>query len=1013
MFWNRNVCICLAVFAVLALGGGCDAAFAKTVRVASSDAFHTEVKSLGKGDTVLFAAGTYKDMQLKLSKDGVVVNAEGEVVFTGASSIRLTCSHAVVEGFVFRKLDTSVKGGILTSAKGTEKNRFSRITIDGSGSTPSEVDSKWVNLYGRQHEVSYCTFNDKRNMGCLLVVWLEEGIVPAHRICNNFFSRPYTITNDKGKPRNGQEAIRIGTSDFSLQEGRCLVRSNHFYRVNGERAEVISNKSCGNVYEGNLFEECDGSLTLRHGNRCVARGNYFLGGQGGVRIIGEDHLVERNTFVNLNGEGYKAAICLVEGEADAALNGYAPVKRAVIRNNAFKGCVSNIEENIGQRDTQNTAPVETVLENNISKNIPEYKEAMQAIREHAGVNATQDNAVLLQDVAVTLKHAVPGSQIIVRDGEYADVLLKWEGRGDVTVRPQTPGGVVITGASALKMYGEGLTVQGLHFDRCHASRGTILEFRNGDRLARNCRLTECVFTDCNPVRRDIAYSYVHLYGRNNRVDHCSFLGKKNLGVTLIVMLSHPECDDNHHQIDHNWFGPRPVYGSNGAETIRIGTSQQCMQNSRTELSHNLFERCNGEVEVISVKSSENVIRDNVLYECEGVLALRHGDRNQALNNLFIGHGKRNTGGIRIVGEDQVVRGNTFLSLAGERFFSALALMYGVPNSLPNRYMQVKRTVVENNRFEACKSIEFTTGEDFERTLPPVETCWKNNVQSPTQTTAEPSLARIREGRGASWYVAPEGNPAESRIIELADGLHTFSESLRITAPTILRAALGAHPEVVFAGNRPESMITLCDGGSLTVQGIVFDGRLTPGKSLARGIITTSEDMIEPYTLTVEDCTFRNCGESGFVPVRGYKGTFAETVTLRRCHFDALSGDAINFAGETEDKGRYNADDILIEDCTFRRILGIPVHIARNGSDESTAGPYVTVKGCTFDDCCNKVRGSVVKIIGAQVLTITHNRFVDSGRGGYSIRLDDAPWEKLSVGSNVFENSGKILSNRAL
>ena len=229
---------------------------------------------------------------------------------------------------------------------------------------------------------------------------------------------------------------------------------------------------------------------------------------------------------------------------------------------------------------------------------------------------------------------------------------------------------------------------------------------------------------------------------------------------------------------------------------------------------------------------------------------------------------------------------------------------------------------------------------------------------------------------------------------LKDSLYVLEEGMRISRPTVIRASEGASPEVIFAGRKSQNMITICDGGSLTVRGIRFSGRLTPGRSLAKGIISTDDNMIEPYTLLVEDCCFSDCGESGFVPIRGLKGTFAESVTVRGCSFEALSGDAVNYAAETEDKGRYNADDILIENCSFKRILGIPVQIARNGS-------------------CNKVRGSVLRIIGAQVLDISGNTFTGSGRGGYSIRLDDAPWEKISVAGNTFRDSGKTLSNRPL
>ena len=650
-----------------------------------------------------------------------------------------------------------------------------------------------------------------------------------------------------------------------------------------------------------------------------------------------------------------------------------------------------------------------------------------------------EKAIPLDRVAGAIPKAAPGDTLVVKDGEYSDVELRWRGsapgESPVVVMPQTPGGVRITGRSSLHISGTGLEINSFLFDGCVADKGAIVEFRDGDSLARDCRMTSCVMDSCNPARRDISYSYVHLYGRGNRVDHNSFMGKLNLGVTLIVMLNYDGCDENHHLIDHNVFGPRPVYGSNGAETIRVGTSQQCMQNSRTVIEDNLFDRCNGEVEVISIKSCENIIRRNVLYECQGVLALRHGDRNVAEDNLFIGHGVRNTGGVRIVGEDQVVRGNTFLSLAGERFFSALALMCGVPNSLPNRYMQVKRTVVENNVFEACRSIEFNTGADFERTLPPVETVWKDNVVSPVQSSEEPSREDILDGRGASWYTASEavepGSGKEVRLASgddvakavagasdgdvfiLSDSLYVLENGIEVAADIEIKAAPGASPLLKYAGRKPACMITICDGGRLKVSGLSFTGVLTPGRSLAKGIISTAVDMIEPYSLFVEDCSFSNCGESGFIPVRGLKGTFADTVAIRRCNFSALSGDAVNYAAETADKGVYSGDDVIIEDCRFERILGIPVNIYRGGSDESTAGPYVTIKGCVFDDCCNKVRGSVIRITGAQVLSVTGCDFIGSGRGGYSVRLDEAPWEKIELRDLRFVNSGKVLSNRKL
>ena len=685
--------------------------------------------------------------------------------------------------------------------------------------------------------------------------------------------------------------------------------------------------------------------------------------------------------------------------------------------------------------------------------------------------------VTLPEVASCLKTAQPGDRIYIKDGQYKDMQLKWIGKGTekspITIEALNPGKVKVEGGSTLRIAGEWLSVSGLHFTDGYAPKGSVIEFRNGQELANHCRLTNCVIDKFNPSRRDQAYSYILLYGRHNRVDHCSLTGKLNLGVTLIVILNDKRCLENYHLIDHNYFGERPVYGSNGAETMRVGTSQQAYSSSNTIIENNLFERCSGEVEVISIKSSDNIIRNNTLLECEGVVALRHGDRNTVNNNLFIGNGRRNTGGIRVVNAGHRIYDNLLVGLAGTRFFSALGVMDAVPNSLPNRYCQVVDVEMFRNTFVDCTNIEFGTGKDMERTLAPEKVSFTDNIiinkklaqpyiavddvsgilfkgnkvqlsknySAPgfiTEKVKVPQLPDntvIRKDKGASWFtnqvarsttnahkecnVSPGTNLSEivhslepGSIIILSKGTYPIQRSILIDKPLTIRAAdPGNKPLIRFNGDKPDNMVTIADGGELKIENIAFDGVLEPGKALAKAGISTAFDMIQPYTLTVDGCEFQNFGEGGFFAIKGTKATFAKSVTIRNCFFRDLSGDAINYA-EKDDIGRYNADDMLIENCSFYRLLGLPINIYRGGSDESTAGPYVTIRHCTFVDCCNKERGSVMRLIGPQVLTVENCNFDNSGRGGATIRLDEATWEKVRIANCNLWNSGRMVTTTA-
>lgn len=684
----------------------------------------------------------------------------------------------------------------------------------------------------------------------------------------------------------------------------------------------------------------------------------------------------------------------------------------------------------------------------------------------------RDYMTSLPGVADCLKKAVAGDRVIIEAGTYRDVDLKWKVVGTkqapITVEAK-PGTVLITGRSSLVMGGKHFVVSGLEFRNGYPSRRSVVEFAGGKDFAQDCNLTRCVIDNYNTEDRSQSKSYIYLSGQRNRVDHCELLRKYNLGVTLLVNLNGANNLNNHHQIDHNYFGPREVYGSNGAETMRIGTSLQSYETSATTVCDNLFDRCSGEVEVVSIKSCDNIVRGNYLWECEGVVALRHGKRNLVENNTFVGNGKRNTGGVRVVDSDHVIRNNTFVSLAGQRFFSALGVMNAVPNSLPNRYVQVSDITITDNVYVDCTNLEFGTGADAERTSAPRSIDFKRNrlcvsgMQNPFQMVDKASEVRFAdnimnknlEGLPSGIKIAKVKLPMvptyQQMISRTIGKLSETAKTAKAEARTVMVAKDADLPQVLAQAEDGDSFVlqgdeyklvktvlvqknvtirsasgktllrsvgtsvphlmTIDNGGSLEVEGLVFDGRLEPGGSSPETGISTAKTMTTPYKLKVNNCKFINFGENGCAAIRGQKSTFADSLIVTGCLIADCSGGGVDFASEKDDKGRYNAENMLIENCEFRRLLGTPVNVYRGGSDESTAGPYVTVRNCFFYDCCNKQRGSVLRLMGPQYLRVSDCQFFNSGRGGVSVRLDETSWEDVVIERCKFENSGAVLAMR--
>jgi len=332
-----------------------------------------------------------------------------------------------------------------------------------------------------------------------------------------------------------------------------------------------------------------------------------------------------------------------------------------------------------------------------------------------------------------VKKLQPGDVVTLSSGVWKDAQLVFYGEGSeqqpITLTVEAHGETTLEGQSTLQMHGNYLVVDGLVFINGYTPTGEVIEFRKGtSHTANHSVLRNCVIDRYNKPDRSTQDSWVNLWGRHNTVEYCYFGGKTNHGVTLTVWPNGEGHNQNFHRIYRNYFGKRSNLGSNGGETMRIGTSHVCEQNSNTIVEGNYFEHCNGEVETVSVKSCENRIIDNTFFECEGSVVLRHGNRNEVSGNYFIGNMKPYTGGIRVVNEGHKVFNNYFYGLRGKDFRGPLVLMNGVPNSPAHRYLQVKDVEVSFNTWIDCElPWQLGVGSDAERSLAPENVKICNNL----------------------------------------------------------------------------------------------------------------------------------------------------------------------------------------------------------------------------------------------------------------------------------------------
>jgi poly(beta-D-mannuronate) lyase len=359
--------VCAASFATLSHANPA------SLLVKTVDELVRAVKDAKPGTTIALADGQYKNLQATLVGNGVegkpiLIHAKtpGKVILTGESSIEIDGSWLVLSGFVFRDGNPpSAHNAKDTSAsaiklKGTHNRVTETAIINYSLNYKSPLNTdptkigyhKWIGIWGQYNRLDHSLFQGKRGGGTLLTVWRDTSTPNFHQIDHNAF-----IDVAYGNDENGWETIRLGDSTQSQSNSSTIVEHNYFDRCNGE-IEIISNKSGGNTYRYNTFNNSRGTLTLRHGSGATVINNVFLIDDksygGGIRVSDKNHFIRNNYIEGVRGfSAHWGGIVLLAHSTNAPLNDYWPVDNVLIENNSVINSANSVVIGAGRAAFRN------------------------------------------------------------------------------------------------------------------------------------------------------------------------------------------------------------------------------------------------------------------------------------------------------------------------------------------------------------------------------------------------------------------------------------------------------------------------------------------------------------------------------------------------------------------------------------------------------------------------------------------------------------------------------------
>ena len=335
--------------------------------------------------------------------------------------------------------------------------------------------------------------------------------------------------------------------------------------------------------------------------------------------------------------------------------------------------------------------------------------------------------------------AMPGDCLIAAPGDYAGLTIGVKGtaQAPIVIRSAMRGGAIFTGRVVLNGAAF-VVIEGFNYT---GGSGVTITSANNNRITRSrFRLGTGTWVSLNGT------------SDSNRIDHNEF-GPLNAEGHFL----NPTQMSERTRIDHNHFHDLAPCGGNGCETISLGCCGAVADAHETfnVVEYNLLVNCDGESEMIGMKSSSNTVRYNTIRTSRGQISFRAGKKNTVHGNYILGGGKAGTQGIRMLDEDHLVY-NNYVDVQG----FALRVQHGdIPGFPP-----VRRARIVNNTFVVNGGAIELGGTGH--SIAPADSTFANNLIVGSATLiSEKGTGIALQGNIAFGNVGVMKSPGELRVVD--------------------------------------------------------------------------------------------------------------------------------------------------------------------------------------------------------------------------------------------------------